>query len=210
MNKYKQTPFSRMLTPILLSGILIFAGVVVFVSLSTYSREQQNVEDYTHSRMKSLILGLEVKMASTESVLIDKSHRVDLTLDDSMVIYRNLEKFVQDNCFITNTCLEVWDEGVAEELDTASSVYYAGRDENGSIFSDHQIVLDEQVYEDEMAVFNRAYETGEPCWSQPYLDKYLSHAYVVTCYKKCELPGVMLSADVKLTTLLQNIDSLQF
>ena len=127
-----------------------------------------------------------------------------------MVIYRNLEKFVQDNCFITNTCLEVWDEGVAEELDTASCVYYAGRDENGSIFSDHQIVLDEQVYEDEMAVFNRAYETGEPCWSQPYLDKYLSHAYVVTCYKKCELPGVMLSADVKLTTLLQNIDSLQF
>ena len=199
-----------MLTPILLSGILIFAGVVVFVGQSTYNREQQAIEEYTHSKMKSLILDLEVKMVSTESVLSDKSHRVDLTLGDTLTIYRNLKKFVQDNDFIVNTCLEIWDEGVSEELDTASEVYYAGRDETGSIYSGHQTVYDEEVYEDEMIVFNKADETGRPCWSQPYPDRYLSRTYVVTCYKKCDVPGAMLSADVKLTTLLQNIDSMQF
>ena len=199
-----------LLTPILLSGILIFAGAVVYVGISTYNREQQAIEEYTHSRMKSLILDLEVEMVSTESVLSDKSHRVDLTLDDTLTIYRNLEKFIEDNSFIVNTCLEVWDEGVAEELDTASIVYYAGRDEKGNIYSAHQIVYDEEVYEDEMAVFNKAYETGRPCWSQPYPDRYLSRAYVVTCYRKCDVPGAMLSADVKLATLLQNIDSMQF
>ena len=203
-------PFTRLLTPILISGILILAGAVVYVGVSTYNRERQAIEEYTHSKMKSLILDLEVKMVSTETVLSDKSHRVDLTLSDTLVIYRNLEKFVEDNSFIVNTCLEVWDETLSEEADTMSDVYYAGRDENGNIYSDHQIAYDEEVYEDEMAVFNKAYETGKPCWSQPYPDKYLSRAYVVTCYKKCDVPGVMLSADVKLTTLLQNIDSLQF
>ena len=203
-------PFTRLLTPILISGILIFAGAVVYVGLSTYNREQQALEEYTHSRMKSLILDLEVKMVSTETVLSDKSHRIDLTLSDTLVIYRNLEKFVEDNSFIVNTCLEVWDEDVAEELDTASIVYYAGRDENGNIYSDYQIVYDEEVYEDEMAVFNKANETGRPCWSQPYPDKYLSRSYVVTCYRKCDVPGAMLSADVKLATLLENIDSMQF
>ena len=182
----------------------------MYVGLSTYNREQQALEEYTHSQMKSLILDLEVKMVSTETVLSDKSHRIDLTLSDTLVIYRNLEKFVEDNNFIVNTCLEVWDEDVAEGLDTASIVYYAGRDEKGNIYSDYQIVYDEEVYEDEMTVFKKANETGRPCWSQPYPDRYLSRAYVVTCYRKCDVPGAMLSADVKLTTLLQNIDSLQF
>ena len=208
--KYRQIPFGNILTSILLSGILIFAGVVVCVSLSTYDQKQHDIEEYTHSRMKSLILDLEVKMVSTESVLNDKSHHMDLTMNDTLTIYHNLKKFVQDNNFIVNTCLEVWNEGVSEELDTTSDVYYVGRDEMGKIYSDHQVVYDEEVYEDEMIVFNKANETSKPCWSQPYLDKYLSRAYVVTCYKKCDVPGAMLAADVKLTTLLQNIDSMQF
>ena len=207
----KPSTFRGLLTTILFSGILIFAALVMYVSLSTFHREQEYIEKYTHSMMKALILDLEVKIASTESVLQSQSHMDKIAPSDSLQFYDEMEEFLADNNFVHNVGIDFWNEFEDDNPDAFSVTYFAARDSSvGGIYHGSVVVYNRDVRPEEMDCYMEADATGMPCWSQPYYDSQFTGRYMTTCYQKCEPDGVMLSADVRISELLSNIDSLQF
>ena len=202
--------FHKLQTQILISGILLFAGLVVFVGITTYKREQVTIREYSHARMKSLILDLEIKIVSIESVLETESHKQDFTPSDSSALYARLRKFVSDNDFVSNMALDYYDGASLQGGSTVSSTFYVARDSLGSIVHGVVSVPTAEVNRKEMQCYNEAWLTGEPCWSQPYRDDNISGHYVFTCYQKGEKDGVMFSSDVQMAKILRSIEDLQF
>lgn len=205
--KFKKPSFSTLLTPILIIGILMFAGLVTFVSISAYQSEQERIESYTHSRMKSLILDLETKLCSIESALLAESHSHLVLLEDSDKIYTRLEKMVDDQGFINHVGLDIWYE---DRPDTCSWTLYVSRHPNGTITHECIWTLDADYMGMLSDCFDKAYETGDPVWTQPYYDSIFINEYVVTCFIRAENHWAMLNTDVEMDRLLATIDSLQF
>ena len=208
MKKEKNILFRRLLTPILVFVVAVEAALVLQVGYEAYNREQRAIEDYAGSRMKSLTLDLDIKTKSTQAVMLAGSHAGHFNLDDSAAVFRELAATVADGNFISNVCLEIWDED-NDLPDAVHTLYYVGRDSVGRIDARCLHLTDEQSAEADMAGYLEAERTGSIAWSQPYYDSLFCNAQVLTCYKKCEDPGMVLSADLKLSTLLENIDSLQ-
>ena len=200
----------KLLTPGLIVGILVFAGLVAYIFVTTYRSEQRHIQEYTHSRMKSLLLDLDVKASSIESVLWAARHLDNVGPSDSAFIYRYLETLLFDNPFIINACLDVWDETLPKDQDTCSTVFYTGTDAEGQPTHRSEWMADNSVNTLEMDAFGLAQASGQSVWSQPYFDSKLEGKCVVSCFQLCDDRGVMLSADVELAALLQVIDSLQF
>ena len=200
----------RFLTPILIVVIVLFDALAGYVGVSSWRKESLSIENYTNSRMKSLILDLEVKIASTESVLVTESHRADYNPADSLTFYPFMEKMVQDNEFINNVGMDFWDSSQDDNPNASSITFYAARDslERG-IERGFKVVYNKAVTEDEMACYKKAAGSGMPCWSQPYYDVQFTHKYMTTCYQRSETEGVMLSADIPVENLLRSIDSLR-
>ena len=204
-------PILKYITPILIFTILLFAGVVTYVGYATYDREQESIEDYTHSKMKSLILDLEIKLSSIDATMIHASHSVNTeTLEDTANIYRTLESFINDNSYISNACLDVWDGDSLDMVDGDEYTFYVGKDKKGLLERKCVYLPDEMLSRQELECFYDAYESGQLRWSQPYYDNLLVNEYVVTSYLCCDNKNILLSTDVNLMTLLENIDSLQF
>ena len=210
MSNSRKSSFLRLLTPILISGILIFAGLVAFVIISTYSREQRFIEESTNLKMKSLILNLDVKISSIESVLKAESSGSDFSSADTARMYSRMAMLVQENDFTTDVAIDFYNENELEIPEAASVTYYADRDSLGKIATGFEIVPNAVVSKNELDCYMEAERTGLPCWSQPYYDSLFTRRHMVTCYQKSGKPGVMLSADVQIFTLLKDIDSLQF
>lgn len=204
--KIKYPSFSRLLTPILIVAILLFAAMVSFATISAYNREQTNIENYTHVRMKTLILDLETKLVSVESVLTTENHRHRVEIGDSTQIFTRLEQIVNDQKAIRHAGLDIWNE---EMPDSLSYVYYVSRLRNGE---NVRMVRRENVNDikEEKEFYTKAIETGEPVWTHPYEDDNYAHATVVTCYLKVEDNMAMFFVDVEMNSLLKTIDSLQF
>ena len=206
----KKFPYLKLMTPILFGGILVFAVLVMYVSQSTYKREQQQIMAYSQAMMTSLVRSLEVKTAAIESVLVSEGHKYSSQYLNEKEVYGNLERMVRDNGFIHNAALDIWNEYQDHNPDAASSTYYSANTPEGEMLHGKIKVRNGDVPEDEMRCYREAYETGLPCWSQPYYDDIATRLYMVTCYQKCDGPGKMISADVEVTNLLRDIDSLQF
>ena len=207
---HKRRSFHRFLTPILAFAIALFAAVTAYVCITTYNREQTHIEEYTHSQMKSLILDLEIKMASIESVLISESQMHSYPADTGS-IFSMLHKIVKDNDFLSNVAFDWWDEEEDRSPDACSNLFYAARDSSdGHIMHGFVVVYDKDVYQFELDNYVKAAALGAPLWSMPYYDGRYTNRYVVTCYEKGKLPGVMLTVDVEMRNLLQSIDNLQF
>ena len=205
-----KTNSMKLLTPVLFVSLLVLGGLVAYVSLTTYRRELQHIEDFTASLMKSFVLNLEVKTTSIESVLVAESHRNDLAESDTAGIYDCLVRLLQDNSFINNVCIDFWEEKQDSDMNDFSITYYAANDSTGHIAHGYKIVRNIDINSFELDSYNKALATGEPCWSQPYDDTLFTDYYMTTCYMKCERKGVVLCSDVRVATLLQNIRNLQF
>ena len=209
MDKIKS--FRKLLTPIIISGILIFTGLVLYMTIYAYEREQDYIEEYTQSRMKALIYDIDIKVVSTESVLISESHMYEVTPADSLWFFSSMEEFILDNDFVNNVGIDFWDPMEDDDANAYSTTYYAVRDSvSGKIKHGYKIVPNDIVSAEELDCYNEAAETGKPCWSQPYFDEHFTGKYMTTCYQQCYKEGVMLSADVNICELLRDIDSLKF
>lgn len=204
---FKKSSFSRLLTPLLIGGILIFAGLVAFVSISAFNREQENVKNYTHARMKSLILDLETELMSIESAMISESHRSRVGLEDSLLVFSYLEHFVQDQKYVENATLDVWE---TDDVHTNSKTLYVAQAPDGTFNRFIANVPDSNCDSVLLACIYEAYDSDMPVWSYPYFDNNLAHSCVVTCYERVENKWAMFGTDVKLSSLLHTIDGLQF
>ena len=198
------------MTPLLFGGILIFAVLVVYVSISTYRRERQNIMNYSQAMMTSLVQSLEIKVSSVESALVTEGHKYPSLPARKKEIYDNLERLVQDNAFIHNAALDTWDEYEDYNPEAVSVTYYAANDSLAGIITGQKAVRNGDVSAEEMLCYSKAHDTGLPCWSQPYFDEKFTNLYIVTCYHRCDGDGLMLSADVEVSRLLHDIDTLQF
>lgn len=205
--KIKRSSFSRLLTPILIVGILLFAVLVSIAAYSAYQRERENLENYTHSRMKSLILDLETKLVPTEASMVAQGQRVHLDLKDSTYIYGWLEEMIRNRDFIHHASLDIWDENGP---DTSSYYLYVSRMPDGSFEHKCELTIMDLAQDVVMDCFNKAYETGTPTWSRPYMDSVFAEECVVTCYMKAVNKWAMIGVDVGMNSLLETINSLQF
>lgn len=198
---------SRLLTPILIGGILIFAGLVAFISVSALNREQENVKDYTHARMKSLILDLETELMSIESAMITESHRTHVALEDSLLVFSYLEHFVRDQKYVENATLDIWE---TDDVYTNSKTLFVSKGQDGTFNRFIADIPDTKCDSVLLACIYEAYDSEKPVWSHPYYDNNLAHSCVVTCYERVKNKWAMFGTDVKLSSLLRTIDSLQF
>lgn len=203
-NKY--TSASRFLSPILIVLILLFAVLVTFSSLKAYQKEQNFIEKYTHAQMKTLILDLESKLMSIEAGLTFESHRSHVALEDSTTLFKGLEHFVEDERFVRHAGVDIWSEGKAGQ----SWLLYVTQLPEGGFRRETLNSSVSEVPEEELDCFYRAYDSGQPAWSKPYLDTVVTNACVVTCYTRAEQHSAMFCADVEMNSLLANLDSMQF
>ena len=202
---------SSFLTTMLLCGILLFAALVAFVNVTSYRQEIESVENYTNARMNSLILNLEVKTVFIESTLESEARKDNWAIDRREALYEHLEDIVRKKNFINNACIDFGKKrAVFDDPDAVSKTFYVGRNSDGEIERMYRLIRDEEVDRSEIEAFREAVTTGEPAWSQPYYDSLFTRSYVLTCYQECKTDGMVLSADVQTSTLLCDIDSLQF
>ena len=203
--------FLKLLSPLLIFGIALFAVIMAMEGYQSYQREQDAIEDYTSSSMKSLILDLEIKAVSTVAVMKTEAYSGDFRQVDTSEMYSFLERFVNANDFILDACVDFWDPDQDENMVAYSNTYYAARDSSsGNLVHGVKKVYNWAVNYDELSCYTRAAETGEACWSQPYCDSLFTNRYLVTCYFKAPSPGVMLSVDVEMEKLLSSINGQQF
>ena len=201
--------YIRLLSPVIIFGIVLLSGLITLEGFYNYNTERNNIEDYSKSKMEALILRMEVKVSGVESVLISESHKKFLEGNDKKSIFESLENFLEDQEIITNACLDICDEaGVGIHSGSPSEIYYVGRNDKGGFERINALYSDSEVTPDELECYFKALKSGEPTWSMPYCDSILAETYVLTCYKKCEEDGVLLSADIELSDFLQNVDSL--
>ena len=205
--KQKNDSFSKLLIPIWIVGLILFAGLVAFTSYTAYNKEQENIKDYTHARMKTLILDLETKLMSIESELVAQSHRSHITLGDTVFLFSCLEQMIGDQPYMTNASVDIWKDSIC---DTISDFVYVRQEKDGTFwhsFTRNLLTEDDSTV---MACFYKAAQSQKPEWSRPYLDTIWAKSCVITCYVISENRRVMCGTDVKLNTLLKTIDSLQF
>ena len=206
----KNPQYLSLLTPVLLFWAVVFAGLMAVVGISSYREEQKNLEEYTSSRMKEIILGIEAKVLPAESVLKYESHEFNRSNFKKKDVFERLESILNDNSFISNACLDLWEEDEDEKMDTSSYTYYVGRDKQGNIQRLDLLVLDSDLSKNEIDAFKKVTRSGGSAWSQPYYDSLFTQSYVMTCFRKSDIPGMMLSVDLELSTLLQHVESMQF
>ena len=200
--------YRRMLSPVMVFGVVVFAVLLLHIGYATYERERSSIQEYTALMMESLVLDLDSKTKSTEAVILAESHAGNFRLCDTAAVFRKLSNFVGDDNFISNVCLEVWNEKINNPEDF-NELFYVGRELDGSITSRHLFIRDIDSDEVDKAGFLEAERTGSVAWSGAYYDSLFCKSMVLTCYKICEDPGMVLSADLELSTLLENLDSLQ-
>ena len=206
----KRLPYLKLLTPVLFGGILLFGILVICIGVGIYNREQRYIKEYTRARMESLVRALEVRTGSVESALLTASHTYDTQPEDTNLIYSHLETLARDNTFINNAALDIWDESEDDDPEAYSITYFAAHDPDSGIVHGYKKVYNRIVSANEMDCYLKARTSGRACWSQPYDDTEFTKQHLVTCYQHCGCSGLMMSADVEMTSLLQDIDSLQF
>ena len=199
----------KMLTPVMVFGVVVFAALVLSVGFTAFHREQSAIEEDISSRMKVLMLDLDTKIMSSQAVLLSESHSGNFDLSDTASVFRKLRNIVTDDNFIVNSCLEVWDVAFEGNPDCLNEFFYVGRSGDGRVQSKHTFMRDSEENPDDMASYYDALRTGGVSWSHPYYDTLFCNSHVLTCYKKCEDPGMALSMDLELSSLLENIDSLR-
>ena len=208
MNTHNSSFSRRLLTQVMIFGVLLFALILLHIGFVAYNREQSTVENYVESLMETLILDLHVKTKSTQAVILSNSHAGNFNTSDTASVFRKLADFVSDDNFISNACLEVWDEN-DDTPDTVNELFYVGRGSDGKISHRHILIRDADTDPADMDAYKECVRTGDISWSRPYYDSLYCKSDVLTCYKKCDEPGMVLSADLKLPTLLENLDSLR-
>ena len=205
--KFKKSTFWELLTPFLIIGFLLFAGLVAYVSLTAYNKERENIKRYTHAQMKTLILDLETKLVAVQASMTTISHRPHVELDDSIKLYERLEEFVNDQPFICSAGIDFWRN---YHEDTGSTALYVTKTGEGRYKRYCYYEADKDVSKDELNCTHEAYHSQRHVWSQPYLDKGFTNTHVVSCYLLVPGQNSMIYADVKMSSLLEVIDSLQF
>lgn len=204
----KNASFTRLLTPVLLAGILLFASLEAVVNITAYKKEQQDIEKYTHARMKSLILDLETKLMSVESALNVIAHTRQATLTDSTHLYDKFENLLSDDKFIHQAGMEFWTD---DDSDTVSFALNTTRKADGTFKQKCIPCYTSTTTREEMDCWDKAEQTGEFTWSRPYSDKNFADDIVISCFGLADYNNhAMLYADIRLSKLLQVIDSLQF
>ena len=198
----------RLLTPILLIGLLLFAVLVTIVAISAYNREQNHIRAYTRDNMKLLTMDLDNKLMAVESGLMAVSHMDVKGPADSLEIYSQLDNFIKDQKYIRAAGYDSWDMIDDEYI---SDVLLVVQDSSGAISHEWKKVPDTYVDEPLMDAFHRARQSLDPAWSLPFRDTFFTNVVVLTCYQSMmKVPNAVVSTDISFSDLLGTIDSLNF
>lgn len=197
---------SRFVTPILVGGILLFAGLTAFVNIVAYKKEKVEIENYSQSLMRALVLDMDGKMMAIETAVSTAKHMSATNVKDSAAIYARLCQLMDDCDYLYNTAVDLW------EINTPDSVcttFYVQRKTDGDGYLCFSKVNGNEVFNaKEEYACQKSHRTGDTVWSLPYDDDIFANALVATCVTNVPGKDVQICADVTIASFLENLEQL--